>query len=77
MARTSTLYPVKPSVAIGAVQRSFNPSALVSATNFDGASTAATGADDSVGSAVVDSVGSAVFDIDGVGAAPSSLSPPD
>ena len=77
MARTSTLYPVKPSVAVGAIQRSFNPSALVSATNFDGASTAATGAAGSVGSAVADSVGYADCDIDGAGVAPSSLSLPD
>jgi len=43
-ARISTLIPVNPSVAIGATQRRVKPSALLSATNLDGASTVATAA---------------------------------
>jgi len=66
-------------MAIGANQRSFNPSVLLSATNFDGASTADTaGADaDSLGVADADSLGVADAEIDGAGAAASSPFEPD
>jgi hypothetical protein len=62
-------------VAIGATQRRFKPSALLSATNFDGASIVPTAAVVSSGEA--DSDASADCDIEGAGAAPSSVSVPD
>ena len=80
-ARISTLNPVKPSVAVGAIQRNLTPSAVFNATNLEGASTVATAAPESLGDAdsvgvaeslgVADSVG--VAEIEGVGAASSVL----
>ena len=60
-------------MAVGAIQRSFNPPSLLRATNFDGASTAATGAADSEADGSADALGSADSDIVGVGAASSSV----
>jgi hypothetical protein len=77
LARISTLKPVRPSVAVGAIQRRFNPSALFSATNFDGASTVATSTAVSEGDADGDSVGSADCEIEGAGSATSSPVEPD
>ena len=80
-ARISTLNPVKPSVAVGAIQRNLTPSAAFNATNLVGASTALTAMPESLGEA--DSVGVAesladadsvgVAEIVGVGAASSEL----
>ena len=76
--RISTLYPVKPSVADGETQRSFNPSALLSATNLLGAWACTAGATVSVGWALAETVGSVDCEIEGVGAgAASSLLPAD
>ena len=68
---------MRPSVAVGATQRRFNPSALLSATNFDGASTEATAAGVSDGEAEAVCVGSADCEIEGAGAAASSPFDPD
>ena len=63
-ARISTLIPVNPSVAIGASQRRVKPSALLRATNLDGASTVATAAV----VALADADAESLADADAVGA---------
>jgi len=70
-ARISTLIPVNPSVAIGATQRRVKPSALLSATNLDGASTVATAAVVALADADADSLAVAAG-IEGAGPAASS-----
>ena len=60
-------------MAVGAIQRSFNPPSLLRATNFVGASTAVTATAVSEADGSADALGSTDSDVVGVGAASSSV----